>query len=360
MDGQKATTDEQGLFYVPRVASGQVLAIAQKPGYAAYRELVNITAGQTIEIGRIKFTLEKAARLQVTVAERLGAAQDALLFLEPAHDYRNPGAVYQRKFPFHLVSPVSVTPGSTVTIEDLPAMRVRLRLVHAGARAVPPVTSVDLVADRPQHVVLHLEAADKLRGVVRKDGQPVHRARVTLEVPDVAMGTAELLGGPLGLLEADVQGMLPPAVQRTTTLPSGEFELSAAEELGPVRYLTAVAPDGQSRAGRVVRAGERLVELELESRPEGRSRLRIESLPRKRALALEVRVGGAPLAKDFVAPEEELVIPDLAPGTWRIKVSHRGKALLEPREIDIEGEEQSLLLDLPLELREQSPAAAGS
>lgn len=359
MDGQRATTDEKGVFYFPRMTSGEVLAVVQKPGYASYRETLNISAAHTIPIGKLRFLLEPGASLAVTVQERLGAADSSLLFLEPDQSLESPSALFQRKFPWHVVSPVSIPPGGTVTIEDLPAMRVRLRLAHPGARATPDLTTVNLSASGRTQVVLHLESAPMLRGkLVMPSGEPVRNALVRLEAPDQARATADILGAPLGILESEVRPNLPPAVQSTYTDGAGQFVFSSAEELFPVRYLTAEGPGGKGWAGRVVKKGDLSVELVLQEKAEGDATLKLETLPRTQALPLDVRIDGAPRELPLLEPGETLELGQLQPGVWRVQARWGSERLLDAVEIEIE-EEAELFVPLPDAARTGAAAAMG-
>jgi hypothetical protein len=357
IDGQRATTDEEGVFHFPRMTSGQVLAVVQKAGYASYRELLNVSAATTVPIGKIKFMLEPGATLQVTVQQRVGADEDALLYIEPDHDLQAPGALFQRKYPWHLLNPVSVPPGGTATIEDLPAQRVRLRLFHAGAAAKPAVQSVNLSSGAPAHATFELQPARMLRGRVLEGGDPVRGALVRLEVPDQAAATAKVLGAPLAILESSVRPNLPPAVQTTYTDGRGEFVFSAAEDIAPVRYLTARGPRDEGWAGRVVRPGETQVELTLEDRPEPTASLRLETLPRTQPLPLDVRVDGAPRDLPLLPVGEQLVLDSIPPGVWRVHARWRDQQLLEPTDIEIE-EQTELFIPLPDEARDGPAAAA--
>jgi hypothetical protein len=84
MDGQVSFTDQQGAFYYPRMTSGQVLLFAEKEGYTAWRERYNVKAGATISGDRLTYTLRPGARLELRIAESLGARQAAQVFLLPA------------------------------------------------------------------------------------------------------------------------------------------------------------------------------------------------------------------------------------------------------------------------------------
>ncbi len=335
MDGRRTTTDERGFFYFPQMSSGQVLVHVDKPGYAAYRESYNITAGQTIPRGRLKYVLERGVSLKVTIPERVGATQSAQLFLMPLFGAQNERQ-RQRKFPWYSISPVSIFPGNTVTVEDLPPDRFQAFLFHAGARAVPMKTEVNLSSGKPLHLVLHLEPVPSVRGVVQRAGRPVGGALVTLEVPDRAKGTQRLLKMPAGVHETHVFPNL--GVQSALTGSDGRFELSADEALSAVRYLTARGPRGRGWAGSVVRPRDTQVVLELEEATVDLASFEIATQARHQGLPVEVWVNGEPLDLPLLAPDVPLRIEDLQPGVWKLSSRWHRDVLWKEREIEIEGD----------------------
>ncbi|MDP6539763.1 MAG: carboxypeptidase-like regulatory domain-containing protein [Planctomycetota bacterium] len=335
MDGRRAQSDERGFFHFPQMASGQVLVFVRKPGYAAYRETYNVTAGQTIPRGRLRYTLERGVNLKVTIPERIGATQSAQLYLMPQFGGQS-ARQRQRSFPWYTVSPVSIFPGSTVTIDDLPPDRFQALLFHAGARAVPVKTEVNLSSGKALHLVLHIEPAPSVRGVVQRSGRPVGGALVTLELPDRAKGTQWLLKMPPGVHETHVFGNL--GVQSALTGSDGRFEFSANEALSGVRYLTASAPRGQGWAGRVLRPGDTEVVLELEDPTVELASLEIETQERHQALPVEVWVNGEPRDLPLLPPGVPLRIEDLQPGVWKISSRWHREVLWDERELEIDDE----------------------
>jgi len=335
MDGQKTTTDENGEFHFPSMTSGEVLLIVQKAGYASMRQKYNVAARQTILKGRIPpFVLEPGLSLKVTIQERLGSSEPAQLHLMPLFSGASK-MQKERKYPWHLKSPVSIYPGGTVTIDDLPADHFQLYLFHAGATARPATTIVDLSSGKEQHVVLHLEPAPALHGIVMRDGKPVPKARVTFELPDRAQGTMAALGQLPAVLETHVFPNL--ALQTAFSNAAGKFEFSALEQLAPVRYLTAVGPRGEGWAGRAVHPGDYQVELVLGDAPEQSASFTIETQKRHQGLPVDVRVNGAPLDLTLLNPDEDLTIAGLTPGVWKVSSEWYDQPLWVEREIEIEG-----------------------
>jgi hypothetical protein len=341
MDGQVSFTDEQGAFYYPRMTSGQVLLFAEKEGYTAWRERYNVQAGATISGDRLTYTLRPGARLELRIAESLGARQAAQVFLLPAA-----GARTSRNFPWHRVNPVSVHPGGTTMLEGLPPGNLQLYLFHAGARAKPRVSSVSLKAGRLTTFVLHLEPTTMLKGRVLLKGKPVERALVKLESPDQVQATLATFGQPDGFLEVGVFPNLPTSVQSAWSDRSGRFSFSSNEQASPTRYLTAEGPDGDTWAGKIVRRGEREVELVLEERPPNECVLEFQMEGRELALPVQVIVDGAPRVTVTLPVDQEFRVEGLAKGRWIVSARWNSQTLLRDVLVDLE-DETALLVPLP-------------
>jgi len=341
MDGQVAYTDLEGAFYYPRMTSGQVLLFIEKDGYVAWRERYNVKAGAKITGEKLNFTMRPSARLELRIAEAIGARQEAQVFLLPA-----PGARVSRDFPWHRINPVSVHPGGATTVEGLPSGNVQLYLFHAGAKAKPRVSAVSLVANELTTKILHLEPAATLKGRVLSGGDPVARALVKLESPDQVKTTLSTFGQPQGFLEVGVFPYLPTSVQSVWTDVAGRFELSANEEFTPTRYLTAEGPDGELWAGKVIRRGDREVVLSLEERAPDECILEFQMAGRGLALPVEVSVDSAPRMRFSLPKDEELRVDELAKGRWKVDVRWNSQALLRGVEVDLE-DETALLIPLP-------------
>ena len=341
MDGQVAFTNLEGAFYYPRMTSGQVLLFVEKDGYVAWRERYNVKAGAKITEEKLSYTMRPSARLELRIAEAIGARQAAQVFLLPA-----PGARVSRDFPWHRINPVNVHPGGSTIVEGLPPGNVQLYLFHAGAKAKPRVSSVNLVAAELTTKILHLEPAAMLKGRVLSDGDPVARALVKLEAPDQVQATLSTFGQPQGFLEVGVFPYLPTSVQSVWTDAAGRFELSANEEVNPTRYLTAESSDGELWAGKVVRRGDREVELSLRERAPDVCVLEFQMAGRSLALPVEVTVDGSPRMRLSLPKEEELRVDELASGRWKVSVRWNSQRLLRDLEVVLE-DETALLLSLP-------------
>lgn len=315
LDGQSTSSDLVGEFYFPRITSGHnVLALVRKQGFARLRQIVPIMAGDLVHVDRLTFTLERGCDLQVTLPERVGADTQAQVFLLP-----DAGARLERKFPWHEVNPTLVHAGGTFVIEDLPPGTVQVMVFHQGARSKAKVSSVHLVPERRETLVLHLEPAPRVVGRVTRGGKVVRGALVSLLAPDPAMAMVRALGQPLAYLEVDVLPLMPPGVQRSITGPSGEFVFSGYWDTASVRYLTAEGPDGDW-AGVVVRAEEPPLELRLAPAPEPDGILSLRLAGEHSGLPVELVVDGVPREGFDLPPGQPLVVEHLPRGTWRLSV----------------------------------------
>lgn len=330
MDGQETQTDELGQFVFDRMTAGEVVVIVDKPGHASYREIITVPAGRTIEPGRLKYVLQRGARLEITVAERINPGLQAQVFLLPSN------AKAQRRFPWFKVNPVLVYPGGTTVIEDLPAEAIDLRLFHVGAEAEPRVRSLSLQAGESTSVDLHLAPAPQLMGVVLHGGTPVAGARVRLEPPDrVAAALAALNVRDYLLLENELYPDLPTSMQETFTDGNGQFWLTANEAISKDRYLVATSPDGKTSGGVVLRGGETQVTVELRPNAPGSGELVLQLDGRYQPLPVKITVDGSPRESVVLPAGQDLHIEALTPGTWRLRVRWADETLIEAQVLDI-------------------------
>jgi hypothetical protein len=331
MDGQERTTDETGMFEFQGVASGEVLVLVERPGYASYRELLNVASGSRVEPGHLKYLLERAARLQVTIADAVNSGEKAQLFVLPTSGNE------QRKFPWHSVNPIAVFPGGTVTIEDLPPGGATLRLFHAGAIAKPPLTSVTLVAGETVNATLHLEPAPVVSGIVTEAGAPAVGATVRMEVPDRTQAMLSVFGQSNYMyLESEVFPSMPPAVQEASTNARGEYSLSADETVSRVRYVTATSQDGKKTASRILKGGENRVDLALEPRKGGEGEIVIQMDKRFQPLPVQMTVNGEPKDPYLLPPGKDLHIENLSLGSWLLSVDWNGTNLISRQPVQVQ------------------------
>jgi len=342
VDGQQTMSDELGRFELRNVASGKVPVYVSKPGYASHREMLYVTAGTRMEPGKLRYNLRKGATVKIVVPERLGLGRPGKLFLSGTLD-----GTASRNYPWHHVSPRDVFAGESIEIEDLPQGTARFHLFMPGAKAEPSAQNVALFSGQTKTVTFHLEPAAALVGRVTRDGKPVEGALVQLEAPDVTGAGSKLLGGRLGRaqFEAEVLSQVPPALQTSVTKSGGRFEFSAAEDLSEVRYITAKSRDGKAWAGRVVRSGERDVELELQEAVGGEGAFVIETSERFQAIKVDYIVDGKPYTRVLPAGQR-LEIEGLAEGTWRVKARWSTERILDDVTLTLKGTEE-LFVPLP-------------
>jgi hypothetical protein len=340
VDGQETKTNEKGEFVFAEVASGETLAIAEKAGFAANLQKIVVVAGDTGDRGKLVFTLRPGARLSVSIADRINVENPAQLFVLPDA----PGA--ERDFPWFRVNPVSIYPGGTKVIEDLPARKVVLRLFHAGAAATPPTRSAVLREGATEAVELHLVAAPMVGGVVTDGGHPAQGADVVLEAPSRSQAALAVLGETNYLeLEREVFPDFPTAVQHARTDASGAYVLDTLVGVSRTRYLHATSSDGKRTAWKVLRGGETRVDLALEP-AKGDGELILQMEGRTQGLPVEIKVDGAPRDPQVLPPGRDLHIAGLAPGTWRFSAKWNGEPIFDGMLVDVK-EETTLSLTLP-------------
>lgn len=347
MDGQETLTDEEGYFNFSRMTSGKVPIYVSKPGYASYRKMEYITAGMTIPSEKQTIVLYKGASLRVVIPERVGLGQPGELHISRPLDGSGPARNVSRSYPWHLKSPVSIFAGESVQIEDLAAGRVRLQYFCPGTVVTPGVIHETLVAGSEKTVTFHLAPAPVLTGVVRAKGKPVEGAVVRLEAPDVTSSSIQAMGGGFGQAQFEMAllGTMPPGLQRAVTGASGKFRFTAGEELSPVRYLTAKAPDGRAWGGRIVRPGEREIELELVEPTGGGAGFLIETSERFQALPVKYIVDGKPMWT-MLPPGERLELAGLPAGQWKVNARWQSEEILKDTAIALKGTEE-LFVPLP-------------
>lgn len=340
VDGQETKTNEKGEFVFPEVASGETIAIAEKAGLAASQQKIVVVAGEAVDKGKLVFVLRPGARLSVTIGDRINVENEAQLFLLP----ETPGA--QRDYPWYRLNPVSIYPGGTKVIEDLPAQKIVLRLFHAGATAAPPTRSVVLRELATETVELHLVAAPIVGGRVTDAGRPAQGAEVVLESPSRSQAALAVLGETNYLdLEREVFPDFPTAVQRAKTNAAGEYVLDNSEGVSRTRYLHATSSDGKRTAWRVLRGGETRVDLALEP-ARGDGQLIVQMAGRTQGLPVEVTVDAAPRDPQILPPGRDLHIAGLAPGTWKFSAKWNGDTIFDGMLVDLK-EETTLSLTLP-------------
>lgn len=339
IDGQVSWTNAEGIFALDRVASGAALVEITAPGYAAHREVLNVTVGHSLDVDRVSYTLHKGSTLELSVTG-LGREQGpAHVVLLPANEQE------QRTFPWYDLNPVEVWPGQSVRLVNLPAQHVYVRTFARGAVTERTLSQVRMREGRTSSLEVRMAQAESLSGVVMLNGEPALGAEVILEAPDRVDATARFLRKPTTYLERDIVPPLPPAVQRVTTDGTGRFELSAWESSAERRYLTATGKDGRTWAGRVVRKGERELDLALEPAVAGDSLLALVLPDRTQGIVFQTVVNGETRPPGFARADEDVLVDGLVDGEWNLVVRWHGAVLRREEGLQLRGDaEREVLL----------------
>lgn len=326
LDGRAEFTDQTGLFFFARVTAGTgILSHVEAEGYARHRELISVTHSAGIAPERLTFTLREECKLELSVAESIGApGEPAYVFMLPAGGQRT--GRQQRSFPWHIVNPITIAPGETVTVDKLPPMTVTLVLFKSGAVAHPAQTNLKLLQGRRNQVELHLRPGPVVRGTVLDNGAPVVGALVRLQAPNRAQASTRVLGKRPDFNLQMVMPHLPAGVQEMRTDRTGSFVFSVHPEIDERYYVSAVSSDGELYASEVVRVGRTDIELVLQPAAESGS-LEVVMGGRHQGLPVEVRVQGQPRDPFLLSEEDPLVIGELEPGIWRADVRWRGRTV---------------------------------
>jgi hypothetical protein len=355
VDGTHILTDDEGGFYLPTVAAGQVLVEVEKDGFALYQELVWIAGGSVTPADRLTFTLKPAVELRVAVRGNAGGPGPVLLYLlSDRKVYSANAAQRNESFPWHRINPVEVMPGTPVTIGKLPPEVIKVHAFRAGARA--PVKPVNLAGDL-RDIEINLEPAPTIVGRVLQDDAPVFGATVRLEAPDRVRATLGYFTEASYFLETAVLPNLPPGFQEVKTDREGRFTLSAWTDVSPVRYIEARAPGGGGWTGRFVQPDDSEVVLQLKEVDLGDAQLSFEFPGRHQGLPVELWIRGSPSPARVVPADQELEVRDLVAGLWRVRASWHGQTVLPDEEIVIEGSQTKEILLPPEAIEGQDEEA---
>lgn len=348
MDGQVTVTDEEGYFYFPSMTAGVDLALTiRKEGFATYTELtggwgarVGVGANIPREAAHV-YQLRRAASLDVYVQNKVGGAGDALVVLLPS-----PLEDPVNNYPWHTVNPRRVKVGRKTTFEDLPPRKIEVRVFHEGAIAEPNSAHVYLQAGQSTTQIFEMKPTERLTGRVLKNGVPQPGATLRLEAPDPVAATCQYFASTAGILQSIPMPLLPPATQTAFADSKGEYMLSTWPKYARGRYLQAFGPDGESWAGRIVRASDHRIDLELGLVHEGAGMLEVEFPKRFQGLPIEVFVNGEPRVDTDLESDEPLVLEGLVEGSWKMVCSWNGTDLWErPRSFRVaEASRQEVVL----------------
>jgi hypothetical protein len=341
LDGRETFSGPEGGFFFGSVAGGDCLVLVEHPDFAWLLYTYPVAAGRERQARELVLTLDDPASISISTPSPAGGPGPTLAFLMPTGS----GGGVQRglqmpvqptRFPWFRVNPIEVPPGSPVLVENLPRDVFKVAAFRAGAVAREEI--VNPRSDRVHAVTIRLQAAPTLSGIVTWRDQPLPGVQVMLQAPDQVRANLGFLRQPSLTLESEVMPYFPPAMQSVRTDAEGRYRLTAWADVSAVRYLEARGPLG-SWAGRLVRAGEERVDLELKSVELGDSTLVVEFPGRTQGLPLEVVVNGAPQDPYVLGPESDLVVDSLLSGRWRLHITWHGEPVLEHHEVDLSGEE---------------------
>lgn len=327
-DGRVAYTDADGVFRFGAVPAGKVLVTARKAGYATTRRVVGVGFRQRVRPNDFKIALNEGAALEIGLARSLGSTSPGYAILMPAAG-AGASAVPGGGFPWYEVNPVKIPRGGRAVVEGLPLGAVAVRVFKDGALAVPPSKNVRLGSafegEGPAVVMIDLQPAPMIRGVVLDEGEPVKNASVTIEAADRTTVSSKVLGqrSPRASLQI-VMPSVPAAFQERRTDGRGQFEFSSHPAAPSAYYVTATSKDGTRRGVSVVPRDGKEVTVLLEDAAVQTGEVTVKLPGRFQALPVEVRVQGAPQGPQMLGPGSDLLLEGLEQGTWRVSASWRG------------------------------------
>ncbi len=327
-DGRVSYTDADGIFRFNGLPAGKVLITARAPGFTTTRRVVGVGFRQRVRPGEFKIALREGASLEIGLSRSLGSISPGYAILMPAAG-AGASALPGAGFPWYEVNPVTIPMGGRAVVEGLPLGAVSVRVFKDGALAVPPSKNVRLEADleepKENVVMIDLEPAPVIRGVVLDGGEPVKNARVTVEAADRTTVSSKVLGqrSPRAALDL-VMPSVPAAFQELRTDGRGQFRFSSHPAAPTAYYVTATSKDGSRRGVGVVPRDGKDVTVVLGDATALSGELEIDLPGRFQGLPVEVRVQGAPQGDRELGAGSNLVFDDLERGTWRVTASWRG------------------------------------
>lgn len=335
VDGTVGYTDAEGRATFPNVTVGKVLTHVRKEGFVRIERQLALSRGAVVEPAQNVYILRRGATLVVDVRHAGQSSVPAQLYLMPAGGSGGPGGTTLRDFPWHSVSPLEISPGRPLTIDDLPEDMLHMRVFHPGSRAEPATSHVRLHVGQPTQFELRLGAAPTVIGKVLRDGKPAEGVKVTLEAPDRDFVTTASLDQKPMFAQEMVLPHMPSAFQQTVTDSRGSFTLTAHPGLEDGRYLVAESRDGRWRAARLVNAGGADIVLELAEVPAKGGALEVEFPGQFQGLPIEIRVDGRPRDPLVLRPGVPLVVDDLEHGTWRVHALWEGQDVIRRQVVEI-------------------------
>jgi len=344
LDGSHMRTNEQGIAHFGATPGGDVVQLVlRKDGFATQCSRVSVAAGRVTELGRYTFTMQPAASLEVTLGSRVGSREDAVVILLPEVSGIN------RSYPWHRVSPARVRPGTTLRLDDLPPMRLVVRVFLEGATAEPESTIAFLDPGKVEQVSVSFSPGAAFAGIaIDAQGRRLEGARIVCEAPDRTAATLQYLEQLPRLLEEEIVPSFPPGASEARTNFNGEFVFASWPKLGDVRYLWGESADGKLWGARAVTSADTQVELVLAPVETGRAAVSLVFPGRTQGLPVVVSIGARPREEVVLSVDEPLVVSGLATGTWRARATWNGRALPRGGQEEFElAQDRTLDLALP-------------
>jgi len=336
MDAQETFTDEFGEFFFPRISPGKILTVVTSPGYASYREELYVPRSGAIEKDKLKFILDKGVSLQLSVEALVGAKGPSQAYIFPIGVQRTNSVRGQRTFPWHLINPVEIPPGRTVTVDGLPGGHVSLMIFHPGGTGSPALTNKKLFVGRGNQHGFTLKAAPTLSGqVVEPDGSPAARAIVHLDAPNVGLATTKVMQQKFTHNLSMVLPHLPSGRQTVECDGQGRFSLTLYPAISNGYYLSAISSDGTHEVRRSVGSGPNEIELKLQPVNRATGRLEIGLAGRFQGLPVKITRKGKPSDTVILEPGDPLIVDGLEPGVWRAEVWWNHDHLKSARQFDL-------------------------
>jgi hypothetical protein len=337
LDGQHVFTDERGQFHFATAFGGErVRIVLRKSGYATLTDIVGVATGRPLGVEQFTYTLHPAASLAIQLGPRIGAQGDATVILLPEIQGLN------RIYPWHRISPLRMPPGTTYVLDDLPAMRLTVRVFHEGAVANPESETVYLRSGALERHEVRFAPGPSVEGVVvDEQGRRQEGARVVCEAADRLAAVHQYLARTPYETGAEILPPFPMGSGEVRTDFDGVFQLSSWPKLGGRRYLWALSADGKRWGARVIATeNPGVIELVVKPVESGQWALSVDFPGRHQGLPVVASIGGAAQPEVLVPAREPLVLRGLAAGTWRIKATWNGKTLLAPegQEFELDGD----------------------
>ncbi len=342
LDGQHVFTDQDGLFRFDTAYGGErVRLVLRKKGFATLSSVVGVATGRPLGKEHFTYTMYPAASLALQLGPRIGASGDSVVVIEP--EVQGPNRIY----PWHRISPLRMPPGTTRVLDDLPAMRITVRVFHEGALATPESATVYLrEADLERHEVRFEPGPSIVGVVVDEQGRRMEGARVVCEAADRLGAQHQYLARTPFETAAEIMAAMPMGSGEVRTSHNGEFQLSAWPKFGNMRYLWAQSADGRRWGGRAVSTTDPgTIELVVKPVESGQWSVSIDLTGRHQGLPVIASIGGAAQPEVILPARKPLVLRGLSAGTWRVRASWNGEQILgaEGESFELDGDHTHLI-----------------